>query len=766
MAEAILVSGATEILKGLTAVIANEIMLVWGVDDEFKKLKDTLEMISAVTTDAENRQVSDQSVRLWLRRLKGAAYDADDVLDEFTYEAMRRDDIYIFLVKVKGLFTCSNRLGFRVKMAHSIKEINQRFDGIATDKVRYMLRADGSTSSHANRRRNRITQSCGSDAGVFGRESDKSFIVDLLINSTPINNYNQPETISVVPIVGMGGLGKTRLAELVYNDESVQEHFDLKMWVYVSDDLDTDKVLRDIMESIDGNKYDSVSNVDVLVCHVRAKLKDKKFLLVLDDLWSDEMEKWDKLKSWLVDGAEGSKVLVTTRKIHVARVVQGVLPPYHLKQLSADDCWSIIREKAFSPGGALENSRMVAVGEEIAKKCSGLPLAAKMLGNIMRSKKQEHEWAAIKESDVLDKPEFRDPILPTIKLSYDDLPSMSKQCFSYCSIFPKGWEIDREALIQIWMAEGFLLSSREETAMEDVGDEYFTNLLCHSLLQNEEKDEFGEIKNCKMHDLVHSLARTVVDSEECSIMKADQVVDISEVRRLHLVFDDGNGRMFPEAGNNATKLRTFIAIEVGDCGRIESVFSNINLRIIYLTGSSIQKLPASLSKLRHLRYLNLSRCRNIDALQDGFFNKLYNLQTFVLQSCTSLSRLPDDFGSMKKLRHLDVSYTGIKALPKSVTTLSNMRTLNISYCENFERLPKDIAGWVALRSLDISHTKVSTLPDSITGLKKLANLRLKSCPNLKALPKEIEKMGCLKGIDISETNIEDLPVFPSCQIVH
>ncbi|XP_026384215.1 putative disease resistance protein RGA3 [Papaver somniferum] len=604
MAEAILVGGATEILKALTAVIADEIMLVWGVDDEFKRLKGTLEMISAVTTDAENRQVNDEAVRLWLRRLKSAAYDADDVLDEFTYEAMRREVIYIFLVKVKGLFTCSNRLGFRVKMAHSIKNVNQNFDDIAIETAKFQLQANGSSSSHANRRPDRSSLSFSGDSVVVGRDIDRSKIIDLLVSS-PVNKYEEREKLSVVSIVGMGGLGKTSLAKLVYNDESVRDHFDLKIWVHVSEDFDLDKVLKDIIESIDGNKYESGSNVDVLVRHVGDRLRDKKYLLVLDDLWSEENDRWERLKSYLMGGTQGSKVLVTTRKIHVARVVEGILPAYHLKQLSADDCWSIIKDRAFSPGGATENARMVQIGKDIAKKCSGLPLAAKMLGNTMRSKKDEHEWSAIRESDFSDK-EFWNSILRIIKLSYDDLPSMSKQCFSHCSIFPRGREMDREALIQIWMAEGFLLSSGERS-MEDVGDEYFNNLLSHSLLQNAEKDEFDGIKKCQMHDLVHLLAVAVVDKEECLIMKADQVVDISEVRRLHLVFDDGNGRMFPEAGNNATKLRTFIAIEVGDCGRIESVFSNINLRIIYLTGSSIQKLPASLSKLRHLRNKGLAK---------------------------------------------------------------------------------------------------------------------------------------------------------------
>ncbi|KAI3839142.1 hypothetical protein MKX03_032772 [Papaver bracteatum] len=198
--------------------------------------------------------------------------------------------------------------------------------------------------------------------------------------------------------------------------------------------------------------------------------------------------------------------------------------------------------------------------------------------------------------------------------------------------------------------------------------------------------------------------------------------------------------MFPEVGNDKHRLRTFFATEVGDCDKIQNVFRNRNLRVLYLSGSTIQKVPASLSKLGHLRYLNLSGCQNLDVLDDQSLHNLYNLQTLVLRNCKSLSELPEGIGSMRSLRHLDISHTQIKALPTSVTSLQNLRTLNVSNCPDLEELPENIGALENLRSLDISHTMVRKLPDSISGLKRLEKLRFHSCPNLKDFPQGIEAL--------------------------
>ncbi|XP_026451833.1 putative disease resistance protein RGA3 [Papaver somniferum] len=490
---------------------------------------------------------------------------------------------------------------------------------------------------------------------------------------------------------------------------------------YVSAGFHLKDILRKIIGYIDNYKHDyDYGSLQLMIRQVSKMLNGKKYLLVLDDLWNIEgLDNWERLQHILMCGSHESKILVITRKVDVASNVLRVTPAYHLQQLSADECWSIIKEKAYFRGGVLENPKMVNIGKEIARKCCGLPLTARELGNILCSKTKDMEQALIIEA--------KRSIYSALKLNYDRLSSSAlRQCFAYCSIFPRGWEIDRETIIQLWMAEGFLEPSSGEISMEDVGNKYFDILLSDSLFQSvENKDELADIQKCKLNDLVHYLARAIASEDGCSISTAKNVVSDSENRRL--VFDEDMPRMLPEVGNYRNRLRTFVAFEAGDCDNIENVYRNRNLHVIYLRGSSIQKVPASLSKFRHLRYLNLSGCQN-----------LYNLQTLVLHSCNSLSKLPEGIGPLRSLRHLDLSYTGIKILPTSVTSLRNLRTLDVSNCRNFEELPEAIGALKDLRILDISHTKVTKLPDSICCLKRLVKLKLHSCPNSKLCQEELK----------------------------
>ncbi|RZC62260.1 hypothetical protein C5167_024020 [Papaver somniferum] len=293
----------------------------------------------------------------------------------------------------------------------------------------------------------------------------------------------------------------------------------------------------------------------------------------------------------------------------------------------------------------------------------------------------------------------------------------------------------------------------------------------------------GFLENVRImeyHSLIHPQMRTSLVDQKCQVSLSDsgkfsfglhvRLVPssvwkfiyyeyihcrISAARRLRLVFEEDKPKEFPAAGSSASKLRTFVATETGDCKNIQSLFTNRNLRVLYLSGSSIQRLPASISKLRNLRYLNLSRCQKLDALHDGLINSLYKLQTLILHDCCSLSELPEDLGLMKNLRHLDVSYTGIAKFPESVTELCDLQTLDVSHCKKFTELPENIGAWKQLRSLNISHTEVSKLPVSITDLFKLEKLRLYYCPNLTALPRGMEGLSRLQKIDTSGTQIKE-----------
>ncbi|XP_026433508.1 disease resistance protein RGA2-like [Papaver somniferum] len=314
----LLVTGVSEIIKRIIPVITKQITHAWGLKDNLRKLRDTLESIQALLASAEEKQVNDPTAGLWLRRLKDVVYDADDVIDEFSYQTMRSREH-----KVQALVSSSNPLLFRFKMANKIRTINKKLDEIFKNGERYRSQITSSSQNNPTSvfQSNRLTSSLGGTDSIFlGREIAKSDIIKILIHksspSLPSSSSgisSQPESVSALSIVGMGGLGKTTVAQMVYNDDSIMGNFKLRAWVCVSHPFDIFKILRGVIESITRNKCENPSNVDVLANQVKEKLTGKKYLLVLDDLWNEAVTDWENLKNYLSYGGVGSKILVTTR---------------------------------------------------------------------------------------------------------------------------------------------------------------------------------------------------------------------------------------------------------------------------------------------------------------------------------------------------------------------------------------------------------------------------------------------------------------------
>ncbi|XP_026458416.1 putative disease resistance protein RGA4 [Papaver somniferum] len=371
--EEICVTGATWLTKKLVSTAGKILGKAGAVDKDLQKLKDTLEMIAAVTSDAEKKQVKDKVVQLWLRRLRSIAYDVDDLLDEMSYDAIRFSEKHGKLV---------HRISVNFDFSHRIKVLNKDLDEISKQKDMYQLKY--SDDDQYTEQLDRMTASFVDDSNIVGREEDKSRIIEMLL-------MKNQENVSVVSIVGMGGIGKTTLAQLVYKDQSIERSFNPRVWVCVSDNFDIFLILRNILESMN-EKNCEFSNVNVLARKVQEEISGKKYLLVLDDLWNENAEDWEKLKDLLSVGAQGSKILITTRKDDVACIVRGTTPPYNLTTLTNQECWSIVEKRAFSPGGAvIKTPDMLKIGEEIAGKCAGLPLAANFLGSLLRLKSNKSD---------------------------------------------------------------------------------------------------------------------------------------------------------------------------------------------------------------------------------------------------------------------------------------------------------------------------------------------------------------------------------------
>uniref|UniRef100_A0A7N2MVT1 Disease resistance protein RGA3 n=1 Tax=Quercus lobata TaxID=97700 RepID=A0A7N2MVT1_QUELO len=541
MTEGIVSSITGEIVSKLISYATKLISSARGCEDELRGIRQSLTMMRAVLADAEKRQVKDESVKLWLRMLEDVAYEADDVLDEFAYENLRQK-IEVGNQrkrKVRDICSTSNPGLFHLPMADKIKAIQEslvRVEDLANKYGFAKLLLVELVDTNNEIIPNRETNSFLNHSEVIGRQNDVLEIVNLLTSTT-----NQQ--LSVLPIVGMAGLGKTTFAKLVYNHELVKKHFDKTIWVCVSNDFNEKRILKEILESLT-NKSSQLQSENAILQNLQKELQGKRYLLILDDVWNEDHMIWDKLRGCLlgINSNIGNNIIVTTRSDNVARIME-TIPSYHLEKLREDECWSIIKKMVSSIPLTPD---LETIGYDIAKKCGGVPLAAKVLGGTMTRKNEKSEWLAIQSNEIWNFPGASNKMLPILKLSFDHLRSPSlKKCFAYCSIFPKDYEIKKEELIQFWMAEGFLQPSQGScVVMEDIGNMYFDILLANSLFQDEKKDEFDNIINCKMHDLVHDLALSVSKSETLFLNK-DLEGDISHIRYL---FIESDGHRIEELG--------------------------------------------------------------------------------------------------------------------------------------------------------------------------------------------------------------------------
>ncbi|XP_058784771.1 putative disease resistance RPP13-like protein 1 [Vicia villosa] len=479
-------------------------------------------------------------------------------------------------------------------------------------------------------------------------------------------------------IVGLGGMGKTTLARLVYNDDKVQNSFELKAWIYVSNPFDIFGLTKEILEQF--NSPTDSESLESLQRQLQQTVMGKKYLLVLDDIWKANEKSWEQLLIPFNKGSSGSKMIVTTRsKDDASAMKSGKL--VELEQLEESDCWSLFVTHAFHDRNASDYPDLESIGKMIVDKCGGLPLAVKTMGNLLRKKFSKSEWEKILKTDMWCLSERDSNINPVLRLSYHNLPSNSKRCFAYCSIFPKGYEFDKNKLIKLWMANGLLNSYKSK---EELGSEIFDDLESISFFQR--SLDFDLDGSFIMHDLVNDLAKSE-SGEFCLEVKGDKVQDISEKTRhiwcsLDLKVDDGILKHIYRA-KGLHSLLVESPTYGGECFMISNnmqcdMFSKLKyLRMLsfsdYENASGELELAYEIGSLNLLRYLDLS-WTDIKRLPDSIC-KLYNLEGLEMEMCGNLTELPLDFYKLDCLRHLNLEGTAIKKMPKQIRKLNHLQTL-------------------------------------------------------------------------------------------
>jgi len=666
--------------------VQQEVRLVVGVKNEVRKLTSNFQAIQAVLTDAEERQLKDGSIKRWIDQLKSVSYDMDDVLDEWgttiakSQMKVNKHPRNTARKVCSMIFSCLcfREVGLRRDIAHKIKELNERIDGIVIEKDRFHFK---SSEVGIKQLEHQKTTSVIDATEIKGRKKDKDRVMNMLLSES-----SQGPALRTISLVGMGGIGKTTLAQIVYNDRVVDSYFEKRIWVCVSDPFDEIRIAKAILEGLMGSAQ-NLNELQNLVQHVQQSIRGKKFLLVLDDVWNEDSSKWEQLKNSLKCGClPGSRILVTTRKRKVANCMgSSSADILELGILSTDECWSLFSQFAYFEKNSRERENLEDIGREIAAKCKGLPLAAKSLGSLLRFKRSRAEWQSVLNNNIWEIKEAESNLLAPLWLSYNDLPSEVRRCFSYCAVFPKDFRLQRDTLIKLWMAQGFLQETHNEE-VEVTGGECFEALAARSFFQDFEKDEGdGSIYACKMHDMLHDFAQNLTKNECFSVDidgPAESKIDSfsRDARHFMVVFRNYDTDPLPATIHNFKKLRSLIV----DGRRpslmnaaLPKLIANLScLRTLKLSGCGIEEVPSNIGKLIHLRHVDLSR-NEIRELPEEMC-ELYKMLTLDVSSCHKLERLPDNIGRLVKLRHLSIRYWGSSWFVKmrGVEGLSSLRELN------------------------------------------------------------------------------------------
>ncbi|KAG5223396.1 disease resistance protein [Salix suchowensis] len=565
-----LVSPILELLVKIGAQqVQEEVNLVVGVENEVDKLKSNLINIRSVLEDAERKQVKDKAVRVWLDNLKDVCYDMDDVLDEWSIAILTwemDEENTCSLEKMLCSFMRSPCFGYnqvvqRHDIALKIKASSEKLDKIAEARAMYGFQLYEATNHELPRL---SSTSFVDDSSVCGRDDEKKSVVSMLLAESSQEAWN----VDVISLVGLSGIGKTTLAQLAFNDAKVTAHFEKKIWVCVSEPFDELRIAKAILEQLEGSTP-SLVELQSLLQRVSQSINGKRVLLVLDDVWTEDRRQWEQLKPSLEGCARGSRILVTTRKGAVATMM-GTDHRINIETLSGDACRSIFNHVAFYKRCEDELERLTDIGNKIADKCKGLPLAAKVLGGLMKSKRTREEWENVLSSDLwrlneVDNDHVEKEIFLPLLLSYYDLPSVVRRCFLYCAMFPKDYEMRTDELVKMWMAQGYLKETNSGV-MEVVGEQYFQVLAARSFFQDIKKDH-REYITFKMHDIVHDFAQYMTENEcltvdDNNLGEATVETSIETVRHLSMILSGETS--FPSSIHRVKGLRSLLIDNSGN----------------------------------------------------------------------------------------------------------------------------------------------------------------------------------------------------------
>ncbi|KAK8643346.1 hypothetical protein V6N13_012649 [Hibiscus sabdariffa] len=669
-----------------------------------KKLKPTLMSVKVVLDDAESKQITNRAVGSWIDELKDAVYDAEDLLDEIATQALRNkmesenQTSSTAAKQVSRFFSSLNP--FKDGMESKLEEILGRLEYLVNQKDILGLKENCREKTFQRVPATSLVDECD----VYGRDGEKEAIMKLLHPQNLSENQ-----IDVVPIVGMGGLGKTTLARLIYNDEKVDRWFELKAWVCVSEEFDVFRITKTILEEITSSlDCDRTQNLNQLQLQLKEKLSGKKFLFVLDDVWNHNYVHWKELSSPFTFGAKNSKIIVTTRDYNVSAIMRNV-PTYYLDVLSDDDCWKVFANHAFVDTSPSRHPDLMAIGEAIVKRCNGLPLAAKTLGVIEMAR---HMSSVQEKYDVRKK--------------FETLPEGCGTAGS-CEITERTRHLSN-------VQEEYDVQKKFETLPKAKGLRTFLNM----------RSSFpgSYVSNVLMHALLVKSSLRVL-----SLAKYENISEL------------------PEEFGNLKHLRSLDLSETSIRRLPNSLSTLYNLQILTLIKcKNLGELPKDMQRLVNMQHLDIRKTM-IPRMPKGM-GKLKDLRTltdFVLaeQSGSSINEL----GKLKHLRGrlaisgLETVACAMDAKDANLKDKVNLKELELIWGENDDidgdskhdrEVIEQLKPHINLEHLVIRSYKGTRFPEWVghSSFSNVVSLELFNCKFCISLP-PLGQLSSLKSLLIS-----------------
>ncbi|KAK7295510.1 hypothetical protein RJT34_18419 [Clitoria ternatea] len=775
-----IVSFAVERLGDL---LIEEARLLNGVRDKVENLHDELKRMQCFLRDAERRQNESDTIKNWISEIRKLAYDAEDVIE---------------LYAIKVAFGIKNPLSKSQQLHNvgsNIISINSRISDLTRSLQTYGLTAtrDNEDSRFASEMQRELRWSYSHivEEFIVGLDEDIHKVVGWLLN--------QDQRCRVVYICGMGGLGKTTLAKSIYHYSAIRRHFDGFSWAFISQQCKKRDVWEGILLKLTSPSKEERDEImkmrdDELAKKLYKVQQDKKCLIILDDIWSNEA--WDLLSPAFPSENTRSKIVFTSRNKGISLHVdpEGLL--HEPSCLNAQDSWALFQKKAFPRRDDAEftiRNDFERLGREMVAKCAGLPLAIIVLGGLLATKVTVSEWERIHRyiSSYLIGGEVHESrrLNEVLDLSYQDLPSQLKPCFLYLCQFPEDSEIPKNKLIQLWIAEG-VVSSRYEVergeTMEDVAERYLGNLISRCMVQVGQMGSTGRIKTCRLHDLMRDLCLSKAKEEHflhiinesqqdntvyiASSSNPSDARQINGIRRLAVFLDQHVHLLIPHDEEVNQRLRSLVFFHDKKCrvdnwDLIKGIFMDFKLlRVLDLEGikgMKGQSLPTQVGNLLWLKFLSLKRTR-IQVLPSSLGN-LENLQSLNLQTVNKVSwdstvEIPNIIWKLKRLRHLYlpnwcgnvanylqlenltnlqtlVNFPASKCDVKDLLKLKKLRKLVLNDPKHFKKFSESFSPphktLDCLQSLSL-RTDMLSFPDNVVNVEKL----VLGCPSLRKLQVE------------------------------